>query len=313
MLLGIRTLKIPIALMLVQFGCVSKNDTNQTLTREVKSTYVNAFFNKYMIDTALVFLSFEKMNKYRDSLELIRWTEKDSGKILNGKISDFEFKMDSIKYLNQDYYTYLIFKYLKSADKIKSNLFLVDFNTDFSTLISPSQRLDMFNKFPKDIRESEQGKIMEKELDALHVRNIGQNMSLFGDPSLHKPDGSLVHLSTILGTSHEKYLLVFGASWCSPCRYENRLLKRRISLVDTTKIKIIGISIDEDSDKWLKMVETDNSPWLVVRDEGGLKAGFAKALQIQGVPTNILLDKNHKILEVETNIELILARLDIQK
>ncbi len=313
MLVRKRTLQILVALLLGQFGCASKNDTKQTVTRDVKSRCIDTVFNKYKIDTTLVFMSFEKMNKYRDSLELMRWKEKDSGRILNGKISDFDFKMDSIKYLNQDYYTYLIFKYLKSADKVKNNLFLVGFNTDFSTLISPKQRLDMFNLFPKSIRESEQGRSMAKKLHALQAISIDQNLDLHNSISFYKPEGSMVKLSSLIDSSHEKYLIIFGASWCGPCRYENQLLKKRISLIDTTKVKLIGVSIDEDASKWLKMIEKDASPWLTVRDAGGLKGGLAKALQIQGVPTNILLDKQHKILCIETNIEVILTTLGISK
>ena len=57
-----------------------------------------------------------------------------------------------------------------------------------------------------------------------------------------------------------KYVLIdFWASWCAPCRLGNKKLVKLHNEITSDKIEIIGISIDTDTNKWLKAIEKDKN------------------------------------------------------
>lgn len=264
-------------------------------------------YRRFMADTSLRFQTTEELTRYRVQRDKAfrEYKERALSKAHN---SNLEFELDSVGYHNQDLFAYLIFKFLEGTEKNQKNLFLVLFNHDLSKIITPEERLAMFNQFPASVRESQQGKDVLKKITLLSSSDGNRAVQALST-TLKKPDGSAVALKDLLSSSHKKYLLVFGASWCGPCRYENRLLKKRLSLIDTTQIKIIGISVDESETKWLKMLKDDDCPWTQVKDAGGVEAGLYKLLQVKTLPGNLLLDENKMVIDEQTNIELILSAI----
>ncbi len=72
--------------------------------------------------------------------------------------------------------------------------------------------------------------------------------------TLKSNSNSDVNLTSFQG----KYILIdFWASWCAPCRLGNKKLVKLHNKVSSDKMEIIGISIDTDTNKWLKAVEKD--------------------------------------------------------
>jgi peroxiredoxin len=299
-----------ILLLLIMVSCKPKPPEELSITtaeEPMMKVDKYTFLSSYVHDTTLVFDNFDSMNDYRVGKDIALWNFKDSVSRLGN--DSLLFRIESIKFLNEDLYTYQIFKLLKITEKTKNHLMLLQFNLDFSTIITIDQRIRTFSEFPIDVRRSALGLKVIAELQNRLEQNIQIDIGAFEDFILYKPAGTTVELKSLLKTGYENYLLVFGASWCSPCRYENQLLGTKLSTLDTTKLKIIGISVDENVGKWLKMIEKDKSPWTTVRDKGGLNAGLSKALMVGQLPTNILLNKSHEIVDRQINIELILKRL----
>lgn len=289
-----------------------KKDSTSIEPPAARSSVVSdTTYKRFMIDTTLRFKTSDELTRYRTQRDQAFWSHKELA-LSKAHDSNLEFELDSVGYLNQDLFAYLIFKFLEKNEKNQKNLFMVLFNHDLSKLITREQRLAMFNQFPPAVRDSKQGKDVFAKINALpssSPSNEGRVIQALS-ASLKKPDGSTVALKDLLSSSsHKKFLLVFGASWCGPCRYENRLLKKRLSQIDTTQVKIIGISVDESDAKWLKMLKDDGCPWPQVKDAGGVEAGLYKLLQVKTLPGNLLLDENKKIIDEQTNIELILSKL----
>jgi peroxiredoxin len=117
-------------------------------------------------------------------------------------------------------------------------------------------------------------------------------------PDLNLPDvnGKSISLSSFKG----KYLLVdFWASWCGPCRAENPNVVKAYSEFKDKNFAILGVSLDKDKDAWQQAVKEDGLAWAQVSD---LKYWNSKAVEIfkfEGIPFNVLIDPQGKIIEQE--------------
>ncbi len=110
----------------------------------------------------------------------------------------------------------------------------------------------------------------------------------FIDFTLQTKDGENVTLSEKI--SQNKLTLVdFWASWCGPCRHENPVVKAAYEQFHELGFDVIGVSVDQDEEDWLKAVEEDQLPWTQVRDSEN-KA--SELYMIYYIPSNFLFDQN---------------------
>lgn len=116
------------------------------------------------------------------------------------------------------------------------------------------------------------------------------------DISLPDANGLIIKLSSLQG---KVVLLDFWASWCGPCRKNNRQM---LSLYDQYKDKgfeVYGVSIDENKQAWANAIQQDKMKWLQVIDT---RAGFGNELtrtwNLQYIPSAFLIDKEGKIAAV---------------
>jgi peroxiredoxin len=151
------------------------------------------------------------------------------------------------------------------------------------------------NPLLKDIRRN----IDAQKAQAAAQAN-GDNNSWIGQqaPDLSLPDvnGKNISISSFKG----KYLLVdFWASWCGPCRMENPNVVKAYAQFKDKNFTVLGVSLDKEKDPWLQAIKDDNLAWTHISD---LKYWNSEAVQLfkfNGIPFNILIDPQGKIIAQE--------------
>lgn len=121
-------------------------------------------------------------------------------------------------------------------------------------------------------------------------------------PDFTKPDanGKLVSLSQFKG----KYVLLdFWGSWCGPCRAANPHLKELYATYASKGFEILGIASEKVSSQtqaealWKEAIAKDGLTWTnVLNNEVSMKQDVVQMYSIEGYPTQILLDKEGKIV-----------------
>jgi len=147
----------------------------------------------------------------------------------------------------------------------------------------------LFDPLQSEVKTSYYGKVMGELVMKLDAISIGKTAPSFSQAD---PDGKPISLESFRG----KYVLLdFWASWCGPCRQENPNLVRTYQKYQN-QLAILGISLDQKREPWLKAIKDDQLTWQQVSDLKGWTNEVAGIYQVRAIPANFLLDKEGRII-----------------
>lgn len=178
------------------------------------------------------------------------------------------------------------------------------FSSAYAFNIKPfiqKEDLMVFNQINPEIKNSklaEAGRIKLKRF--VNTINVSDTIENFTLPNQNNKQVSLNDIKS-------KYILLdFWASWCGPCRKENAGIIKYYSSFNKNDFQIVGVSVDESKDKWLKALETDNIQWVSLIDS---ELVLNDKLGVTSYPTNFLIDSDYKIIDKNLSSEKLKERL----
>jgi peroxiredoxin len=118
------------------------------------------------------------------------------------------------------------------------------------------------------------------------------------DFSLPALKGDSIRLSSMKG---KVFLLDFWASWCVPCRFNNKNLVKLYSKYKDKGFEILGVSLDDNKKAWQRAVGKDKLTWPQINDSKGWDAMSAAKWQVDAIPASFLIDKDGNVVAI--NVE----------
>lgn len=131
-------------------------------------------------------------------------------------------------------------------------------------------------------------KAIMAERKAQKATAIGQK---FTDLAMPSSDDKQMTVSQFVGKS-QLVLVDFWASWCGPCRAEMPYVLKAYEQYHPKGFEIVGVSLDENHDSWLKAIEQLKLPWPQMSDLKGWDSEACTKYNVRSIPANVLLDRN---------------------
>lgn len=198
--------------------------------------------------------------------------------------------------------------FLKANPSSHVSLELLQERVSAKTLSEEKEMLaGWYNELADPLKETIIGRQLSEQIKTAFKLGPG---NLSEDFVLNDTLGNPVHLSSFKG----KYVLLdFWASWCIPCRAENKTVIKAYEQFKDKKFTVLSVSLEKPGDRkaWVDAILKDGLTWTQVAtmtSEEGEK--MRKLYGIQSIPMNFLIDPQGKIVATYLRGEALIKKLE---
>jgi thiol-disulfide isomerase/thioredoxin len=157
-----------------------------------------------------------------------------------------------------------------------------------------SNDLDALESRYASLKGSNKESFYGREIEKMIASN---KVGMEGTQALDFTQNDTANNPVALSSFKGKYVLVdFWASWCGPCRLENPAVVNAYNTYKNKNFTILGVSLDQNKDRWLQAIHADNLAWTHVSDLKYWQNAAAQLYRINSIPANMLLDPTGKII-----------------
>ena len=197
--------------------------------------------------------------------------------------------MEKIDRLNERFAALVVKTIEKNIDN-EFGYFLLTYYPE--ELIDNGNRARLIKQLPEKMRQRPVIKQLESALSAAEKTAVGASVQDFTQKA---PDGTEVSLLAEV-KKHKITVIDFWASWCGPCRQEMPFMIQMYDKYQSKGLGILGISLDENLDAWVKGTEALGFPWPQMSDLRGWENEIAQHFQVSSIPHTIVVDQKGTIL-----------------
>ncbi|PSL47574.1 peroxiredoxin [Chitinophaga niastensis] len=178
--------------------------------------------------------------------------------------------------------------FMKTHPKSIASIWLL--MNELRARVEPEEFQQLFYSLDKSLQQSQYGESVTAYIKSLKANGVNIAADDFSQQDIK---GQPVKLSSFRG----KYVLVdFWASWCGPCRQENPNVVKAYNKYKEKNFTILGVSLDDNRDRWLRAINQDGLAWTQVSDLRGWGNEVAVQYGIQSIPSNFLVDPQGRII-----------------
>jgi peroxiredoxin len=307
--LGIDNIKDSCLVVDKKFNFFGKlgNAAQASLTLKTTSTVAFFYLENSPIDITIATSVFKNGNEDINDIEIKNITGSKTQVLMNG-IDDYQKMIEKSPITKEEKNKKIFKKYYESVIG-NPDYPILDFlivNSKKKGLLSVEQINDLSSVVVAK-------KKVEVEKDSLIIRNnpkvskkltVGKKLENF---SLPDQNGKKISINDFKG----KYVLIdFWASWYAPTRLNNKELVKVYDKYKSKNLEIVSVSIDTYVGNWKSALDKDKLTWTNLIETGGWQGKVLKQFEIKGIPLNILIDKQGKIVAVNTRGDFLFEKLD---
>lgn len=176
--------------------------------------------------------------------------------------------------------------------------------------MKPQEIINMIDSMPDFLKNDES---MQKLRQGVETSLKTQEGMLYTDFELQTTEDKSAKLSDYV-TKNKVVVIDFWASWCGPCRRSIPAMKMMYSKFHKKGLEIVGVSLDQKKDAWVKAIKEEGITWPQISDIKGWDCIGSKLYGVRGIPSMFVIDKDgiivlsdsHDVEEVEDKVSELL-------
>ena len=168
------------------------------------------------------------------------------------------------------------------------NNFLVDVINPIDSLISAA-----IEPLTGQIKDS---RILSRVRESLRNKKSTQSNGVLSYFSSQDRNGKYI---SVYNNELEYTLLNVWASWDKTSMQKRDSLSLLLKEQKFSKLRVINISLDYNKAEWIKACKPDTKNWIETCDFKAWDTQLVKQQAIKIIPTNILIDKNRKVIATD--------------